>query len=198
MIYSIMPTLLEMAAAGERAARLELSGPVNSLNTEFPLELRFTPEKPLQVRKTGASPVYLTAYQRYWESNPSAESGDIKVHSWFEGVSEPNKLEAAKEVTLKVTVTLKKPAEYLMLEVPIPAGCSYADNQPRGAGIVHREQWRHQTTLFFNRLAPGTYTYEIKLLPRFSGTYTLNPAKAELMYFPVFNANNEMRKVVIE
>jgi hypothetical protein len=85
-----------------------------------------------------------------------------------------------------------------MLEVPIPAGCSYAENQPRGSGVVHREQWRHQTTLFFNRLAPGTYTYEIKLLPRFSGSYTLNPAKAELMYFPVFNANNEMRKVVIE
>jgi uncharacterized protein YfaS (alpha-2-macroglobulin family) len=193
-----MPSLLEMAAAGERTARIELSGPVDSLAVEFPLELRFSPEKMLQVRKTGASPVYLTTYQRYWEAHPTAESGDIKVHSWFEGVSEANKLEAAKEVTLKVRVILEKPAEYLMLEVPIPAGCSYADNQPRGTGETHREQWRHQTTLFFNRLGPGTYTYEIKLLPRFSGTYTLNPAKAELMYFPVFNANNEMRKVVIE
>lgn len=198
MIYSIMPTLLEMAATGDRAARIELSGPVDSLASEFPLELRFSPEKMLQVKKTGASPVYLTTYQRYWEANPTTESGDIKVHTWFEGVSEPNKLEAAREVSLKISVTLEKPAEYLMLAVPIPAGCSYAENQPRGSGVVHREQWRNQTTLFFNRLAPGTYTYEIKLLPRFSGTYTLNPAKAELMYFPVFNANNEMRKVVIE
>jgi len=150
-----LPTLLEMAAAGERAAQIELSGPIDSLAVEFPLELQFSPDKLLQVRKTGASPVYLTTNQRYWEANPTSESGDIKVQTWFEGVSETNKLEAAKEITLKVSVTLEKPAEYLMLEVPIPAGCSYADHQPRGTGEVHREQWRHQTTLFFNRLAPA-------------------------------------------
>jgi hypothetical protein len=35
-------------------------------------------------------------------------------------------------------------------------------------------------------------------MPRYSGKYTLNPAKAELMYFPMFNANNELKKVTIE
>ena len=99
---------------------------------------------------------------------------------------------------LKAMLALENEAEYLMLEVPIPAGCSYAEHQAGGQGEVHREQWRNLATLFFQRLGPGTYTYDIKLLPRFSGSYTLNPAKAELMYFPVFNGNNEMRKVVIE
>jgi len=34
-------------------------------------------------------------------------------------------------------------------------------------------------------------------MPRFNGEYTLNPAKAELMYFPVFYGREGMKKLVI-
>jgi hypothetical protein len=32
----------------------------------------------------------------------------------------------------------------------------------------------------------GNYYFEIELEPRYAGNYHLNPAKAELMYFPCF------------
>jgi hypothetical protein len=35
------------------------------------------------------------------------------------------------------------------------------------------------------------------LLPRYTGVYTLNPAKAEMMYFPVFAGREAIKKVVI-
>ena len=197
-LLTLLPSLLNKVGHVMEKATLTLTGAVDTVAVEFPLDLQYRPDQALHITKTGLSPLYLTTYQRYWETKPSLQGNEIRVTTWFEGIEPEESLEAGKEVVLKATLTLENEAEYLMLEVPIPAGCSYADHQPKGPGEVHREQWRNRTTLFFNRLRSGTYTYEIKLLPRFSGSYTLNPAKAELMYFPVFNGNNEMRKVVIE
>lgn len=36
---------------------------------------------------------------------------------------------------------------------------------------------------------------EVELTPRFTGSYQLNPAKVELMYFPVFQAIAAGRRV---
>ncbi|MBT6836612.1 MAG: hypothetical protein HOA61_11260, partial [Bacteroidetes bacterium] len=43
----------------------------------------------------------------------------------------------------------------------------------------------------------GKHRFEINLQPRYSGTYTLNPAKAELMYFPTIFGREEMKEVEI-
>jgi len=37
----------------------------------------------------------------------------------------------------------------------------------------------------------------LPLLPRFTGSYSLNPARAEMMYFPVFNGNSGVKRVII-
>jgi hypothetical protein len=51
---------------------------------------------------------------------------------------------------------------------------------------------------FCERLGPGTHRFEVELLPRYTGHFTLNPAKVELMYFPVFQANEVGRSVRVE
>jgi uncharacterized protein YfaS (alpha-2-macroglobulin family) len=88
-----------------------------------------------------------------------------------------------------------------MLEVPIPAGCSYGekgDNWRRQRVETYREYFRDRTALFFDRLPVGEYHFQIALEPRFSGQFTLNPARAEQMYFPVFYGRNEMKQVLIK
>ena len=59
------------------------------------------------------------------------------------------------------------------------------------------EYFKEKTVIFSEKLPIGTYTFTIPLLPRFTGKYTLNPAKVELMYFPVVNANNEGKRIWI-
>lgn len=87
-------------------------------------------------------------------------------------------------------------ARYVMLEVPIPAGCSYA-SKPAYFSEVHREYFKEKTVIFSDNLPVGTYQFSIPLLPRYTGRYTMNPAKVELMYFPVVNANDDGRRVWI-
>lgn len=63
---------------------------------------------------------------------------------------------------------------------------------------MHREYLRHKVAIFADRLPKGKHTYTIKLLPRYNGVYTLNPAKAELMYFPVFYGRTGLKGMRIE
>ena len=44
----------------------------------------------------------------------------------------------------------------------------------------------------------GRYLFEVKLLPRFTGKYHLNPAQVSLMYVPVVNANTDMKKAIVK
>ena len=103
-----------------------------------------------------------------------------------------------KPIELIAEVVVKKESDYVMIEIPIPAACSYNSTQQYYWGATYREYFREKTSIFCANLKPGKYTFSIDLLPRYTGTYTLNPAKAELMYFPVFYGRNEMTRVKVK
>jgi uncharacterized protein YfaS (alpha-2-macroglobulin family) len=86
-----------------------------------------------------------------------------------------------------------------MIEVPIPGACSYADKRQQYYGVeTHREYYKERTLIFCETLNPGKYTFVIRLLPRFTGKYIVNPAQVSLMYIPVVNANTDMKKVKVK
>lgn len=60
-----------------------------------------------------------------------------------------------------------------------------------------REYFKEKTAIFCTKLKQGKYTFNIDLMPRYSGSYVLNSAKAEMMYFPVFFGREGMKKVGI-
>ena len=102
-------------------------------------------------------------------------------------------MKAGERVYLKVSVNVLKEAEYVLIEIPVPAGCIIVNKSQGG----HREYFKNKVVVFAEQLAKGRHTYEIELEPRYSGHYTLNPVRAELMYFPTFFGRNEMRRVQI-
>lgn len=62
---------------------------------------------------------------------------------------------------------------------------------------THRAYFKNKTSIFCTKLKQGKYTFEIDLMPRYTGSYILNPAKAEMMYFPVFYGREGMKRVGI-
>jgi uncharacterized protein YfaS (alpha-2-macroglobulin family) len=198
ILETILPDLLN----GEkmvRPARLTLQGKANTVVDKFPYEQELPPDEVLEVRKTGNLPVFLTAYQQFWNPNPEKAEKDFVVSTSFEGKkSDRVSLEAGKPVALVVHVQVKKESEYVMIEVPIPAGCSYGEKGGWQPNEAHREYSRHKTSIFCNQLRQGNYQFTIHLLPRYKGIYTINPAKAELMYFPVFFGRNETKVVNVK
>jgi uncharacterized protein YfaS (alpha-2-macroglobulin family) len=143
--------------------------------------------------------VYVTAYQQYWNAAPDKNEKDFVVRSYLaESKSDLVKLKAGKPVKLTVELEAKQDADYLMLEVPIPASCSYEEKRTNYKVEVHREYFKHKVSIFCQQLKKGKYTFSVNLIPRYNGSYTLNPAKAQLMYFPVFYGRNQIKTIKIE
>ncbi|MBX9853543.1 MAG: hypothetical protein K2X86_17505 [Cytophagaceae bacterium] len=153
----------------------------------------------ISVSKKGA-PVYFTTYQKFWNSHPERRDGDFKMETKFmEEGKRKDSLTAGKNVVLTTTVQVKKEGRYVMIEIPIPAGCTYDQKTfAPNPNEVHREYFKDKVTIFCEVLPEGIHEFTIILQPRFSGQYTMNPAKAELMYFPVFNGRDDMKRVNIK
>lgn len=179
---------------GKAGTTVSVRGKDNMQITEFPYQIRLATGDSLLVSKTGKEPLLYSVYatKRVMDAR---ESDAFKIES----VMEKDSLTAGVPVSLKVILQVKQEgAQYVMLEVPIPAGCSYASKPVIYSGHeVYREYFKEKTVIFSEKLPIGTYEFKIPLLPRFTGRYTLNPAKVELMYFPVVNANNEGKRIWI-
>ena len=190
IIETIMTDLLK---AGESFEEAELI--INGKQFgKFPVTAEFEAGEILDVRKSGSLPIFFTAYQQEWNSIPERISEGFSIETVFcEKGDTVAVLEAGKSVELKVSVTVDSDAEYVMIEVPIPAGCSY-ESKGRGDFRVetHREYYKEKVAIFCSRLPKGSHDFVIKLTPRYTGSYHLNPAKAELMYYPIFFGRGDM------
>lgn len=184
--------------------RLVLDVP-NSSSRELrnlPHEERIMPSttQPVTLDKQGDGPAFLSYSQTYWEPDPMATSNGFSIKSslWAKG-KEVKKLKVGEPAVLKVEVSPEQDAEYVLVEIPIPAGCSYGDKRFRENYYeTHREYKRDRVAIFLEKLPKGTYTFTVNLEPRFQGTYTINPAAVEMMYVPVFNGSTVVKGVVVE
>ena len=195
ILEALLPALISDKQHNESII-LQLSGAVNRVIDTFPFEASVTNMEDLTVAKSGLSPVYFTAYQESWNPDPEKAGTDFDVTTFFD--NDTHNLSAGEPVTLNVRVEVNRDAEYVMIEVPIPAGCSYGEKrQSRSNGEVHREYFHNKTNIFCRYLKKGVYAYSIPLVPRYSGKYTVNPTVIECMYFPTIYGRGPMTTVGI-
>lgn len=162
--------------------------PVNS----FPYVLHAADDQ-VQVKKSGTGTVYLGSMAMHWDPVPEAVDSLFLVITSFS-----DSLKEGTPVTMQVDLTVKKSGEYMMLTVPVPSGTRYANKMEyKGPNVVHREYFTDRVCLYFESLPVGRFSYEISLIPAFTGRYIVNPAKVESMYFPVFYGRNGMGKLGI-
>lgn len=162
--------------------------------TKFPYSDVYHQDSEIYISKQGPSPIFVSAVQRHFESQPKTKEEKMSISTNIKDAD----IERGKGVDLEVVVTMDRVAENLVISVPVPAGFGYDVEQHFGVSEVHREQLRNQVNIYCERLLEGENRFVVKLMPRFSGRFTLNPAQVKLFYFPSFNANNEIKKVEIK
>jgi len=198
VLQTILPELLEEnAATNDSTTYLSINGTKISGTRH---RATYTANQDLTIVKSGNTPLFFTAYQHFFNPNPAIKDSLFTIKTTLYQDGKPVAyLKQGEKVTLKVEVHVKTKTEYVMLEIPIPASCSYSEKS-NGWRFpeVHREYFKEKTAIFCQELPEGNYTFSIELEPRFTGNYTLNPVKVEQMYFPVFNGNNELKKVRVE
>lgn len=194
-LMTILPDLLAESTTADNQATVLLRGKENKSVKEFPYNTTLKGGEQLSIKKESGMPLIYSAYTMKRRTEQYfGEAFDITTSINRET------LEKGIPVTMEVKVKVKQDnAEHVMIEIPVPAGCSY-QNKSRGYGYyeVYREYFKEKVAIFCEKLPKGEYRYTIDLLPRYSGQYILNPAKVEMMYFPVINSNNDMNKITIE
>lgn len=195
IVETMMPDLLK-TGGGFEAVTLTVNG---RLFDGFPVTTEFAAGEVVDVKKEGTVPIFFTAYQQAWNDTPERTSEGFSIKTAFcEGNDTVTVLRAGKSVDLKVSVTVDSDAEYIMIEVPIPAGCSYESKRGNFWSETHREYYKEKVAIFCNRLPKGTHDFIIKLIPRYTGRYHLNPVKIELMYYPTFFGRGDMKVCEID
>ncbi|MCT4587414.1 MAG: carboxypeptidase-like regulatory domain-containing protein [Carboxylicivirga sp.] len=153
----------------------------------------------LTINKSGNQTVFVGAAQRIFNPAPEAKEDLFKITtSWKDNDQLTSTLSTGKEYALIVDLEVKKDAEYLMLEIPIPAGCSYVSKPGADWRESHREYYKEKVNIYFQNLQPGQHQLEIKIAPRFSGSFTINPAKMESMYFPTLYGRNKTKRIRVK
>ncbi|MBQ0081910.1 MAG: TonB-dependent receptor plug domain-containing protein, partial [bacterium] len=159
--------LWQMSVGGKVLGRLPYHTTVNS---------------EVKVDYKGRRDVYISTEQNWWNKAPQAQGNGMAIStSYDKGI-------------MTVEVTVEKTAENVIVSIPIPAGCSYADRQERGMSEMYREEYRDRVNIYCYQLREGKHTFKVRLNERYPGVYTINPAQVRLVDYPVFNANNEIHK----
>jgi len=151
------------------------------------------------VQKTGSGTAFASATVSRFEPEPKTQATDFVVKSSLRTADETKSgITVGEKAVLEINITAKTEARYVMLEIPIPASCTVAEQPYRPYRFgAHHEVKGDKVYVYIDRLA-GNFTWQIELLPRYAGAYTLNPVKVELMYFPTKSGNNEVKRVVVE
>jgi TonB-dependent SusC/RagA subfamily outer membrane receptor len=198
ILSAIIPSKLEENTNFSQPAGLKISGDTTFTVRQFPFTTTLDKNfKNLLVSKSGGGLVYFTAYQEIFNPSPAVVDTNFRINSYFENnISTVTTLKAGERVRMKVVVDVLKDADFVQVEIPIPAGCTYGkkggDNWNE-----HREYFKDRLMIFAEKLDKGRHVYEIDLEPRYPGRYTINPAKAELMYFPTFYGRNGISGIEI-
>lgn len=177
---------------------ITLSGALEANIQNFPYNATFDPEKSLSIRRNSKlfTSVYISAYQEFWNENPDKVSNGFEVKSFFAENRQPKSyLEVGKPVELVVEVNAKEAKNYILVEIPIPAGCSYEND---AYTPYFWDKQRNKVCIFLERIQAGKNTFAVRLQPRYTGIYTLNPAKIEMMYQPILMGRETVRKVKIQ
>lgn len=171
---------------------------INGKVTSLPLAMKIAPTETVKLAKKGSELFYVYSWQKF-EANPDARTQIFDIRTSFEQNKRiTDTLQAGKPVTMHISMTIDKEREYVMLEIPIPAGFSYQSKTPGYLYEIHREHFDDKVSIFFGKLPRGLYSFKVELLPKFKGQVTLLPARAEEMYFPLHFGNNAKRTIVVE
>jgi TonB-dependent SusC/RagA subfamily outer membrane receptor len=199
IVSALLPYALSVNDDFNRPGVINISGDTSFSIREFPFRLvmRNGDIHRLNIQKEGGGLSYLTFYQQVWNNDPKPVSSSFSIDSHFE---RDNKkiatLNAGEKIKMIVDINALQEADYIMIEIPIPAGCTYGSKE-QGNWSEHREFLKNKTIIFAEKLTKGNHRYELELESRYDGRYTLNPAKASLMYFPTFYGRNDSQSITI-
>ncbi len=151
---------------------------------QFPLQLDFKQEDTVRFEKYGAA-VNVYSYEHEETRTPSSVDTIFEIsRTFYQDGKKVTELKLAEPTVMEVEVIVRKHAKYVLLELPIPASCSYGGGVPNlHANEEYRKHYKTKTAIACRNLPIGRHKFQVQLIPRFEGAFNVPPAQVGLMYF---------------
>jgi alpha-2-macroglobulin len=198
IVSTILPYILQTNEQFNQPATVRISGDTSFTVSSFPFKSKLNCSNgAININKSGGGLTYVTLYQQWWNNRPELINDKFQITTQFLQNAHPvSSITAGEKVKMLVSVQVLADAEYVLVEMPIPAGCNYS-TKSQSWGNMHKEYFKNKVVLFAEKLNKGEYQFEVDLEARYQGSFTLNPAKVQLMYFPTFYGLDEMKKIKV-
>src|SRR5882724_10551874 len=124
IVAALLPHMLSTYKDFAQPAVLNISGDTSFPIRQYPFRLTLHNDHiaQLNIQKTGGGLTYLTFYQNAWNNHPLPVSNNYVIRSHFEKNGHLlEHLISGEKVSMIVDVDALKEAEYVMIEIPIPA-----------------------------------------------------------------------------
>ncbi len=151
----------------------------------YPIHKTFKNTDNIYIEKTGA-PLQISVYETSIQ-NPEKKTDTLfAVSTEFRAKGDTiSSVKLAEKFQHYGKFYIKKTAEFVMLEIPIPAGAVYSKKNIHYLPYeVNREYHDDKVVIFFRKIPSGSYYFNINLESRFAGKFNVIPTKISLMYFP--------------
>ncbi|PZF72814.1 alpha-2-macroglobulin family protein [Taibaiella soli] len=203
VLTTILPDLIRTmnSASKNKPTRVLISGSITDSVSSFPKTYDVHDRNPkFTFNKKGFSPVYISVVYDHFNLQPKVHDSIFNVQIYFLNQTDTLlQLKQGEKITMRAVVHCKRESEYVMIEVPVPAGCvvSKSKDYAYRPNEVYRENFKDQTVIFCNWLPKGTFTFDVVLEARYKGSYSVNPARAGMMYYPKEYGNTIVKRMKI-
>jgi hypothetical protein len=166
--------------------------------TDFPFEKVIKDNNSHVVKIDDAAGMYVVKSEKQIRTNALKYKGIDIEYSFEKDGNKISALQSGTVVDQVVRLNISENCSYVMVEIPMAAGCIIEDViVPGSAMLTHREIFRDKVILYFTKLPKGTYIVHIRQKVLFKGNYQLNPCSVNLMYFPMIQTQTAVRRIKI-
>jgi len=158
----------------------------------------------------------LTVERDYFSISPQQkETGEITYSK--KPIAEANLL-SGSEVLVKVKIASEKDLDYVLIEDPIPAGFEFIRDKSgyniegeeayqggnyyrsyfRWMNQAHTEYRDNRYAIVLTKLYKGVYEYSYIIKAQIPGTFEVNPAVVQLMYYPEKRGFSDFEEISIK
>ncbi|MEZ4987983.1 MAG: hypothetical protein R2795_23635 [Saprospiraceae bacterium] len=127
--------------------------------TQFPVTTIFDGNLPqmMDVHTQRELPVFISASQQWWDENPPPASSGFTIKTQFVQAGKTVEyLSTSLPAILQATITVDADAQYALIELPVPAGCSYGTKVFGESSVeTHREYLRDRVAIFCDYIEKG-------------------------------------------
>lgn len=152
----------------------------------------------INIAHSGA-PIWINTAEEESIEYPIFHDSIFSINTEFSQNLKPTThLSRGLKTQLNVTVMAYKSKEYVMIEIPLPAGVIVKNKKTSQDSKDYIEYKKDKIIIYKSKITMGLSSFTFDIEPIYSGHFNIPPAQISMMYYPYVYGNNLRKNIKID